>query len=285
MLFLIQKNIDYRVSGLTSSVKLNLYNFDGTDRTLIGTYANNSFNLSSSNIVTHTTLSISSGTKFEDVILTPQLEIGNIASGFIKHEESKASVSFYDKKASVYEGLNSYDPTTLIMTDKEVEISVDYFRYKYLDKRFSSIEADANAVKITVSQNSEQLAQTTEAVNGFESEVKGIQNSIDTVAGEVSTLSGKITDMTYNFGTKGLSIGTSQDSNNSLLDNTGIKVYNYDELNAIFNNKGSGIDKLIVTGTAQIGYLRFIKSTKNDKPVTKIFHLNQVIEDLKDLEV
>ena len=73
--------------------------------------------------------------------------------------------------------------------------------------------------------------------------------------------------------------------NNSLLDNKGIKVYNYEKLNAIFNNKGSGIEKLIVTGTAQIGYLKFIKSTKNGKKGTKVFHLKEFIEELEDLEV
>lgn len=125
------------------------------------------------------------------------------------------------------------------------------------------------------------------AINVTEQEknIKNQQKVCDELNNKVVGIEGTLKDMSFNFGTKGLAIGTSQDSNNSLLDNTGIKVYNYDELNAIFNNKGSGIDKLIVTGTAQIGYLRFVKSTKNGKPVTKIFHLNQVIEDLHDLEV
>lgn len=90
--------------------------------------------------------------------------------------------------------------------------------------------------------------------------------------------------MNFNFSTKGLSIGTSEDSNNSLFNNTGIKIYNYQTLNAIFNNKGSGVDKLIVTGTAQMGCLKIMKSTRNNENVTKIFHLNKLIENLTDLE-
>lgn len=109
------------------------------------------------------------------------------------------------------------------------------------------------------------------------------QQTFDTLENKVVGIEGKLDDMTFNFSTSGLSIGTSLDANNSLLDNTGIKIYNYNKLNAIFNNKGSGIDKLIVTGTAQIGYLRFVKGTKNNKPVTKIFHLKSLIEDLEDL--
>ena len=109
------------------------------------------------------------------------------------------------------------------------------------------------------------------------------KETYDTLEGKVVGIEGKLDDMSFNFSTNGLAIGTTLDSNNSLLDNTGIKVYNYNKLNAIFNNKGSGIDKLIVTGTAQLGYLRFVKSTKKNKPVTKIYHLNKLVEDLSDL--
>lgn len=111
------------------------------------------------------------------------------------------------------------------------------------------------------------------------------QEVFDVLNNKVVGMEGTLADMSFNFSTKGLAIGSSLDSNSSLLDNTGIKVYNYTKLNAIFNNKGSGIDKLIVTGTAQLGYLKFIKSTKNNEPVTKIFVLKNLIEDLEDLEV
>ena len=131
----------------------------------------------------------------------------------------------------------------------------------------------------------EQQSEVTQTVNNFDISMKNVQKTLDTQNGTIQTLEGKITDMNFSFSTKGLSVGTSSDANNSLLDNHGIKVYNYEKLNAIFNNKGSGIEKLIVTGTAQIGYLKFVKSTKNNKKVTKIFHLKELIEDLEDLEV
>lgn len=131
----------------------------------------------------------------------------------------------------------------------------------------------------------EQQSEVTQTVNNFDISMKNVQKTLDTQNGTIQTLEGKITDMNFSFSTKGLSVGTSSDANNSLLDNRGIKVYNYEKLNAIFNNKGSGIDKLIVTGTAQVGYLKFTKSTKNGEKGTKIFHLKELIEDLKDLEV
>ena len=130
-----------------------------------------------------------------------------------------------------------------------------------------------------------QQSQVTQTVNDFDISIKNVQKSLETANGTIQTLEGTITEMNFNFSTKGLKIGTSADGNNSLYDNKGIRVYNYEKLNAIFNNKGSGIDKLIVTGTAQIGYLKFVKSTKNGKKVTKIYHLKELIEDLTDLEV
>ena len=122
-------------------------------------------------------------------------------------------------------------------------------------------------------------------VDKADSDIKNIQNSVNTAIGTVETLSGTVTDMSFNFSTKGLNVGTSSDANNSLLDNHGIKVYNYDKLNAIFNDVGSGIRKLIVTETAQIGYLKFIKGTYNNENVTDIYVVKSLIEDLEDLEV
>lgn len=130
----------------------------------------------------------------------------------------------------------------------------------------------------------EQVTKITQDSSSLEIAIKDLEKKLENTNASLGTLDGTVTDMSFTFSTKGLSIGTEQDENNSLLDNKGIRVYNYNKLSAIFNNKGSGIDKLIVTGTAQIGYLRFVKSTKSGKKVTKIFTLNQLIEDLEDLE-
>ena len=109
------------------------------------------------------------------------------------------------------------------------------------------------------------------------------QEVYDALNNKVVGLEGTLEDMSFNFSTKGLAIGTSNDQINSLLDNTGIKVYNYSTLTAIFNNKGSGVDKLIVTGTAQIGYLKIMKTIEDGEKYTDIFHLENLIEDLEDL--
>lgn len=222
----------------------------------------------------------------------------NITAEIIKSKEEimLAVESDYTTKETFTTAINDYDKkidemTISINTNTEniSSLSVEKDRIK---QTVSSIEETVTTQSESILSNTEEIIETkekisttTQTVNDLNISFQETQKSVETAVGKVETLQGTITDMSFNFSTKGLAIGTSQDSNNSLFDNRGIKVYNYETLNAIFNNKGSGIDKLIVTGTAQIGYLRFIKSTKNGKPVTKIFHLNQVIEDLHDLEV
>lgn len=198
------------------------------------------------------------------------------------------------KKISYLGGEPSKDDNyEITLSAEEVkETSTEYSYASSVEDRLNRVEITTDkqnqkisAVVETQNEQSSQLSQVTQTVNDYDISIKNVQKSLETANGTIETLEGKITDMNFNFSTKGLSIGTSTDSNNSLLDNSGIRVYNYTKLNAIFNNKGSGIDKLIVTGTAQIGYLKFVKSTKNNKKVTKIFHLKELIEDLEDLEV
>lgn len=189
------------------------------------------------------------------------------------------------------------DNYEITLSSEEInETSTEYSYSASIENRLLKVERTANKQEGTItdlieqtSETSNQINKVTQTVNDFDISIKNVQKSLETANGTIQTLEGTITDMSFNFSTKGLSVGTSADSNNSLLDNTGIRVYNYEKLNAIFNNKGSGIDKLIVTGTAQIGYLKFAKSTKTvknvTKKVTKIYHLKELIEDLEDLEV
>ena len=156
--------------------------------------------------------------------------------------------------------------------------------------RRTEIRVDKQEVEITsvaskVEENTATLTQTTQKADNLTIQAQQLTNELQEVEGRLENVTNTVADMSFSFGTQGLNIATSQDANNSILDNTGIRVYNYNKLQAIFNYKGSGIEKLIVTGNAQIGYLRFVKSTKDYEKVTKIFHLDQLIENLEDLEV
>lgn len=164
--------------------------------------------------------------------------------------------------------------------------SNEYFK-KYVK---TTVDNEVGSLKIEVgsySQKIDNISNENESINGDLKDIKGKMTSlrvdVDGVLIDVSNHGESLDKMQYNFGTQALRIGSSTSEVNSALDNTGIKVYNYEELTAVFNNKGSGIDKLIVTGTAQLGYLRVVKGIKNNKKVTQIFHLENLIEDINKL--
>ena len=178
-----------------------------------------------------------------------------------------------ENKALTNTGITNKYKSTVDQRIQRTEIMVD--------KANGTITSIASKVE----DNTTNLTQVTQQANNLTIQTQQLATSVSNLESDIDDVSNSLADMSFNFSTKGLAIGSSLDANNSLLDNTGIRVYNYDTLQAIFNYKGSGIDKLIVTGTAQIGYLRFIKSTKNSEKVTKIYHLDQLIENLEDLEV
>lgn len=195
--------------------------------------------------------------------------------------------SFAQKNWTWGNGFYGSYKTTLNKIDKISNVSKVSNSAK-IKKLQSTIDEEAGKISTLikdVDDISEKQTEFKQTIDGFDMSISDTKKELETQNGTIQTLEGTIKEMNFNFSTKGLSVGTSTDSNNSLLDNTGIRVYNYEKLNAIFNNKGSGIDKLIVTGTAQLGYLKVIKSTKNGKKVTKFFHLKELIEDLTDLEV
>ena len=229
--------------------------------------------------------------KYVDCKLTtyygkPFLKLGNLIR--IYTSDTEYFDTYVLKHNFKYDGAFASIIESPALTEQEIKTKQDISLAEALKNTQIDLDKQKQEIKATVQkidETTEQMSQVTQTVNDFDISIKNVQKSLETANGTIQTLEGTVTDMSFNFSTKGLSVGTSTDANNSLLDNTGIKVYNYEKLNAIFNNKGSGIDKLIVTGTAQIGYLKFAKSTKNGKKVTKIYHLKELIEDLEDLEV
>jgi len=140
----------------------------------------------------------------------------------------------------------------------------------------TAIAQNSNDISLVAQNFNNSTKETESTINKLKLDLDGFNISLQ-------TMETQITKMNFDFKTDGLSISTETSETNSRLDNEGIKVYNYTKLSAIFNHRGSGIDKLIVTGTAQLGYLRIVKGIKNSKKVTQIFHLDNLIEDLQDL--
>lgn len=92
--------------------------------------------------------------------------------------------------------------------------------------------------------------------------------------------------MSYTFGTKDLTIANSNDPVNASINNQGLKVFNYRTLQAIFNHRGSGVQKLIVVGDTQLANLAIVKAIdENGNDCTDINFLVSNIQSLADLEV
>lgn len=174
----------------------------------------------------------------------------------------------------------------------------DYNWYKFtedIDPKLGDLQSQINNNKNEINENyqetnkkitttNEQVAQITTRIDDVNISVSNLTTKTQEIDGNIEEIEQKLDDMSYDFTTAGLKVGKSTDDNNTVLDNNGIRSYNKTELNAIFNKNGSGVDKLIVTGTAQIGYLKIKKTIRNGKKRTSIYHLEELIENLTDLE-
>lgn len=84
-LFFIKDNEYYVQHGFVDGVKLNLYSYDGENRTLVSSIVNGAIYLSSTAYITYVTLKIAKGTKFKDVTVYPMIERG----GYFEHVKYK----------------------------------------------------------------------------------------------------------------------------------------------------------------------------------------------------
>lgn len=149
------------------------------------------------------------------------------------------------------------------------------------------------ATKYTDDTVANQVGENLEVVRGT---VTTIQESVDAFKIEIETTVKTVNDlqeetieslerMSYTFGTNDLTIANSNDPVNTRINNQGLKVYTYNELQSIFNHKGTGIQKLIVVGDAQLGNLSIVKTTdENGNACTDISYLVSNYQTLADLE-
>lgn len=121
-----------------------------------------------------------------------------------------------------------------------------------------------------------------EGVDAFKIEMETTVKSIDELQQETIE---SMERMSYTFGTNDLVIAKSTDPVNARINNQGLKVYTYQELNAIFNHRGAGVGNLIVVGDAQIGNVSIVKAKdKNGNDCTDINYLLSNVQKLTDLE-
>ena len=154
----------------------------------------------------------------------------------------------------------------------------------HLQDDYSQLEQSTNELNTAVIENQNNIASQQTDISNLNSDLSTTNSELNQVKNDLSTANSTINEMKYTFTTDELKIQSTNDPINSALDNQGIRVYNYATLKSVLNDKGSGFDDLIVTNTAQIGYLKFVKATdENNEPVTDIHHLVSNIQNVEDL--
>ena len=121
-----------------------------------------------------------------------------------------------------------------------------------------------------------------ESVDSFKIEMETTVKTIDDLQQETIE---HIERMSYTFDTDDLHIAKSTDPVNTRINNQGLKVFTYEKLNAIFNHRGAGMNKLIVVGDAQLGNVSVVKTKDSvGNPCTDFNYLVSNIQTLGDLE-
>lgn len=126
------------------------------------------------------------------------------------------------------------------------------------------------------------VATVQEGVDAFKIDFETTIKSIDDRQQETIE---SMERMSYTFGTNDLHIAKSTDPVNTRINQQGLKVYTYNELQALFNHRGAGIQKLIVVGDAQLGNLSIVKAKDaSGNDCTDINYLVSNVQTLHDLE-
>ncbi len=185
--------------------------------------------------------------------------------------------------------LPPYDNGDLWLEDGEIYVC-------QISKAATEEYADGDfilATKYTDDTLATQIGNELTVVRGTVTTIKESQDefriSLDTTTKLVDQYKNEVDsvveNMTYSFGTKDLQIASSTDPVNARINNQGLKVYTYKELNSVFNHNGSGIQKLIVVGDSQIANLKIVKAVDEDgNACTDFHHLISNIQSLSDLE-
>ena len=126
------------------------------------------------------------------------------------------------------------------------------------------------------------VATIQEGVDAFKVDFETTVKTIDDLQKETIE---SVERMSYTFGTNDIHIAKSTDPVNTRINQQGLRVFSYNELQALFNHRGAGIQKLIVVGDAQLGNVSITKSKDEfGNPCTDINHLVSNIQTLADLE-
>ena len=186
MLFLLKANTNYYLSGLINGSSISLYNYNGTDRTLIAESSNGIINISSNEVVTEVVLNITNGTAFSNAKIYPMLTISDTPKTYKEAKENdliKIDLSSFALKDNDYieikdENINlvsngeeysidnikllkTFYDETYVMVNKPNNISLEYFRYKFFIETINNIKNDIDGVSMVVEEKLQPIKTIT----------------------------------------------------------------------------------------------------------------------------
>ena len=205
---------------------------------------------------------------------------------------ANASKDTADSKRRVFTGtpFTPYDNGDLWVRDGEIYIcqiskseSETYAENDFINNLIYTDDTLATQVGDNLEVVRGQVLTVTEGVDAFKIDIETQVKTINDLQQEnIEALE----RMSYAFGTKDFTIANSTEPFNLRINNSGQRIYTYNELNSIVNHRGSGFRKLIVTGDTQLANISIVKAKDEyGNPCTDINHLVSNIQDLTDLEV
>lgn len=156
---------------------------------------------------------------------------------------------------------------------------------KYVKSEIDNVNGTIkNEVGRIEEDTTQKINTTTQTVDGLLIEISKQQTQINDATGEIERLDSTLNDMNYSFTTDALNIAKTGEPNSASFSNEGMELHTYDELRLISNQNGTGVQKLIVIGDSQLGYMRIVKNVDdNGNKCTDHHYLISNVETLEDL--
>lgn len=194
--------------------------------------------------------------------------------------EIELAVQETETKVTTLEG--KIDDANATITETNTKLAEQKITVDGMLSTVSDTVSSVNEINNNLTILNETVSTTEQRVDEYE--IK-FEETTKTINEELKENSETIKNMSYTFNTDELKIAKSDDPVNASINNSGMRVYSYEQLRAIFNDKGTGIQKLIVVGSAQLGNLQIVKAKdENGEDCTDFHHLVSNIQELEDLE-
>lgn len=158
--------------------------------------------------------------------------------------------------------------------------------YLIVNKQSGTIEglvSQVNSQESSITELKQQSDSFNINIQRINNNIENLDENLSNNTKNIETLSGTVKDMNFRFETDGMTISSTQSENSQVLDNFGVRIYNFNTLNAIFNHNGVGVKKLIAIESIQLSPFIFKSSIKDGKKCIRGFYLENLAESLEDL--